>query len=104
MRGHRGQSGQQPRRAARRDGNEPAIVSALEAAACDVVKISTPCDLIVGRAGRTYLLEVKNPDVPPSQRKLKPEQLLFLNNWRGQYDVVETVEDALQAVGLAVKL
>lgn len=97
---HRGQSAQQPRRAARRDDNEPEIVAALEAASVDVVRISTPCDLIAGRAGVTYLLEIKNPDQPPSKRKLKPEQLLFLNNWRGQYAVVETVDDALRAVGL----
>jgi len=100
MRGHYGQSGQQPRRAAKRDGNEPEIVAALEAAACDVVRTSTPGDLVVGRAGRNYLLEVKNPK---GRRKLTTEQLIFLKNWRGQYAVVETVDEALAAVGLRSK-
>ena len=86
------------RYAARRDGNEAEIVAALEAAGCDVYRLDMPCDLLVGRAGVNYLLEVKNPG---TYGKLAPHQREFAVSWRGgRVAVVETIDEALQAVGL----
>lgn len=80
----------------RRDGNEREIIQALEAAACDVVQIDYPCDLLVGRAGTNHLLEVKLAD-----GKLRTSQERFAETWRGApVWVVRTVDEAFKAVGL----
>lgn len=85
------------RRAARRDINEPEIVAALQAAGCSVLPANN-IDLIVGRAGANFLLEVKTPQ---SRDHLKPSQVRLLREWRGQYSIVTTPEEALKAVGAA---
>lgn len=87
-----------PRYAARRDENEPEIVEALEAAGCDVLR-ATDVDLIVGRAGQTFLVEVKHPK-RASESRIKPIQKRLRASWRGQYAIVTTAQQALEAVGL----
>lgn len=52
-------------------------------------------DLLVGRAGRNYLFEVKDGSKPPSARKLTPTQRGLRAEWRGQYTVVTSPTDAL---------
>jgi hypothetical protein len=84
----------------RRDGNEALIIEGLRRCACDVYHLNWPADLIVGVAGRNYLLEVKDPEQPPNKRRLTPVEQDFHDNWRGQVAVVETLEEALEAVGL----
>lgn len=85
------------RQAAKRDGNEGEIVAALEAVGCVVHRLSQAGipDLLVGRNGVTYLLEVK-------ERKgaLTDEQEIFFENWNGCAYIVRCVEDALEVVGL----
>lgn len=81
----------------RRDANESEIIDALTQAGCDVVGVERqPFDIVVGRAGRTYLLEVKT-----AKGKLKVSQIKFRETWRGHYAIVRTVDDALRAVGLS---
>jgi hypothetical protein len=88
----------QTRIAARRDVAEPEIVQALRQAGCAVFFLDHPVDLLVGRGGRNYLLEVKGG----GKKKLTEAQVEFWNDWqqRGQVARVETVDDALRAVGL----
>jgi hypothetical protein len=57
-------------------------------------------DLLVGRGGTNYLLEVKDGNKPPSARELTPDELRWLHEWRGSAVVVETVEEAMRAVGV----
>lgn len=85
------------RQAARRDDNETEIVTALESVGCSVYRLSQAGipDLLVGRAGVTYLLEVKQ-----AKGALTDEQKYFFETWRGNAHVVRTVEDALEVVGL----
>lgn len=45
-------------------------------------------------------MEVKDPKQPPSKRKLTPAQEDFRNGWKGQYAVVQTIDDALTVLGL----
>lgn len=84
-------------RIGRRDANEPGIVSALEDIGCTVKRLHD-CDLLVGYRGRNLLLEVKDGSKPASARKLTPDQVIFRAEWRGQYDVVTSVEDAIATV------
>lgn len=89
-----------PKYAQRKDCNQSEIVSALYAVGCSVWIQHQPCDLLVGRAGQTFLLEVKDPAKSPSKRKLTPAQVVFNRDWRGHFAVVTTVQEAFAAVGL----
>ena len=89
-----------PRKLGRRDANEREIIDALESCACDVVQLNWPGDLLVGRGGRNYILEVKDGDKVPSAQKLTELEEVFHRNWRGQGAIVRTADEALEAVGL----
>lgn len=88
------------RRAAKADANQKSIVDALIAHGCTVYVIGQPTDLLVGRAGVNYLLEVTNPERRSAHRKHKEEQAKWREVWRGQAVEVFTVEEALEAVGI----
>ena len=90
--------------AARVDGNQAAIVGGLRACGASVqslAPIGAGCaDLLVGHRGRNWLMELKDPSKPPSARKLTPAQVEWHRTWCGQVAVVETVEQALGAIGV----
>lgn len=88
-------------RARRVDANQSVIASAAIAMGCSVADTSRlgvgfP-DLVLGLStlkGRVNLLiEVKDCAKPPSARKLTTAEREFRDGWRGQYAVVESVED-----------
>lgn len=84
--------------AKRKDDNQSEIVDALRAIGCTVMVMHVPCDLLVGYRGRNVLLEVKDGAKPPSARKLTTDQVIFQADWRGQYDVVKSIDEAIAAV------
>jgi len=92
------------RRAGRTDQNQAAIVQALRAVGASVAITSGAGgglpDLLVGLAGETHMLELKNPDVPRRDKQLTPAEAYFVAHWRGRpVVIVESVEDALRAIG-----
>jgi hypothetical protein len=84
----------------RRDPNHGEIKQALLACGCSVLDLadtgnSIP-DLLVGRQGAAFLLEVKSPT-----GKEKPGQTRAREAWRGcPWRVVRTVSEALAVVGI----
>ena len=83
----------------RRDENHAAIRDALRACAVSVIDLgdaghNVP-DLLCGRHGLNYLLEVKSPT-----GKERPGQEKARVSWRGSWVVVRSVADALAAVGM----
>lgn len=55
----------------------------------------------MGRAGKTYLLEVKVPKAKGERGGWRtPEQEAFFAEWRGHVAQVATVDEAFRAVGL----
>ena len=88
--------------ASRVDANQPEIVAALISAGASVHHTHQAGkgfpDIVVGFRGTTLLFEIKDGSKPPSARKLTPDQLKFFESWRGQYDVVESVEEALNTL------
>ena len=87
------------RRANRIDDNQSIIVEALRKSGA-YVRIVTMGhgvpDLLVGYKGYTLLLEVKDGNKSPSQRKLTGAEQKFFNEWTGGIlAIVESVEDAL---------
>lgn len=81
-----------------RDSNHKDITQALEKIGCSVYDASEVGggfpDIVVGRAGRCFLLEIKSS--PKS--KLRPEQIAFRDTWNGNYTVVHTPMEAVKAV------
>jgi hypothetical protein len=90
------------RRNGRIDANQPLIVKALRDVGASVLILSNVgqgCpDLAVGKDGRNWLMEVKDPTRKPSERKLTDDERTFHVLWRGQVCVVETVEEALKVI------
>lgn len=85
------------RYAKKRDISEPEIVTALIGCGFSVERIDTPCDLLVGFRGRTFLVECKS-----GKRKLNENQKRFVDAWRGS-DVV-VLRDAQEAIDWAVQV
>ena len=89
-------------RARRVDANQKEIVKALIAIGCAVADTSRAGegfpDLVVGYRGINYMMEVKDGKQTASNRKLTPAQVKFHADWKGQIVVVESVEQAINAV------
>lgn len=84
--------------AAKRDGNEKAIIQALTHVGASVTQLSAKGipDLLVGFRGETYLFETKN-----KYGKLTDDQIAFMDTWRGKpVVIVKTVKEALDAIGV----
>ena len=92
------------RRAAKVDANQSEIVAALRKAGATVQPLHTVgqgCpDLLVGHHGRNILMEVKDGSKPPSGRSLTDDQVKWVNAWRGQWVLVNSIEDALGCLGI----
>ena len=73
----------------RRDQSEPEVIKALVEAGCSVTPLDSPCDLVVGFAGRSHLVEVKT-----GKAKLTPTQTAWLAEWRGDYTVLRSQAEA----------
>lgn len=90
------------RRAARTDGNQTAIASALLAAGCSVHSLAAVGDglpdLLVGVERSNILLECKDPAQPPSKRRFTAAQKKWHAEWKGTAHVVETIEQALAVI------
>ncbi len=55
-------------------------------------------DLVISFRRVNYLIEVKDGSRPPSQRRLTEEEIKFRDNWTGQYDVCESLDDILKVL------
>jgi Holliday junction resolvase len=93
------------RRAAKVDENQAEIVAALRQVGCFVEPLhavggGVP-DLLVGRNGETFLIEVKDGNKPPSARKKTDAQVIWHDAWRGKpVAVVCNIREALDAIGV----
>jgi len=86
------------RYAARVDANQQSIVKALRDAGAYVWIIGLPVDLLVGFAGQTYLVEVKDG----SKKRLTKLQEDFFASWcGGGLHRIESPESALRMIGQA---
>jgi len=92
------------RRAAKIDANQEAVVSALRAAGAQVQSLAAigkgVPDLLCKYEGTFYLIEVKDGQKPPSQRKLTEDQVKWHGEWKCDFlGVVENPEQALKFIG-----
>lgn len=77
----------------RKQGFSVWITSALGHGAPDIVVGSE-----FGGLRGNYLFEIKDPDKPPSRRLLTHDEITFHNAWKGQIDIVHTLDDALAII------
>jgi hypothetical protein len=84
------------------DLNQPEIVAALRKIGCSVQHLHTlgkgVPDLLVGRNGWNFVIEVKNGKLPPSKRKLTPDEQEWHDAWRGFVFTVYSADDAIERV------
>ena len=89
-------------RACKVDANQPEIVAALRAQGCSVAITSSAgdgfSDLVVGLMNINLLVEVKDGSKPLSAQKLTKAQVEFREAWRGQYCIVNSVDQAIELV------
>lgn len=86
------------RYALRKDTNQPAIVGALRAIGASVKVMHEPLDLLVGLAGKTYLLECKAVEKRGQKHEKTPAQKKFIAEWRGHYAIVYTPAEAIEVI------
>lgn len=95
-----------PFRKAKVDRNQLEIVNGLRrigASVQSLAAIGKGCpDLLVGFRGFNHLLEVKDGEKVPSQRKLTEMQCYWHNTWRGLVVVVNNLDEAYTAIGAEV--
>jgi hypothetical protein len=85
------------RYAAKPDSNKAEIVTALKDAGCMVYDLRKPVDLLVGKAGKTLLVEIKRPVGKQAKAaSYTKAQKTFLGAWTG--GPVATVTDAESAI------
>jgi len=88
------------------DANQNEIKRALIKAGCSVQSLASVgkgCpDLLVGRSGKNYLLEVKDGTKPLSQRALTLDEIDWHAAWSGNSDIVHSVKQAFEAVGVGI--
>lgn len=92
-------------RIAKADANQAEIVQALRDIGAYVFVSHTlgrgfP-DLVVGYRGKTYLIEVKDGNKPPSQTRLTEDEQRFHDEWRGgALCIVYSVDDAIGVINV----
>jgi Holliday junction resolvase len=91
------------RRAPRTDRTQAAIVALLRASGFSVHSLAGQAggcpDLVAGRHGVTHLIEVKDGERPPSQRRLTPDQVRWHRAWLGAPVVIlSDLDEAAQWV------
>ena len=91
-------------RRAKVDGNQSDIVKELRSipgvTVRSVATIKGFCDIIVGHEGFNYLYEIKDPNQPPSARKLTEEEQKFHDSWKGHVKTILTTDEILKDIGL----
>jgi Holliday junction resolvase len=86
------------------DQNQKQIVSALRKKGAVVLILSNvknAFDLLVGYKGQLFIIEVKNGELPPSQRKLTKGELKCKAMFEAvgvTYHVIESVEQAINLI------
>lgn len=85
-------------RARKIDANQPSIVKFFRGLGYSVAITSGAGDgfpdLVIGKGGQNWLIEIKDGDKPKSQQKLTEKQVKFHGEWRGQISVINSVEAA----------
>lgn len=93
--------------AKRVDENQKEIVAAARGMGASVLILSDMgrgCpDLMVGMFCRNFLWEVKNGKRPPSGQKLTEPEQKFFDGWKGQVNIINSVDAATNFLSTVIK-
>lgn len=94
------------RKIARVDSNQTAIVATFRACGWSVhcthqLGDGFP-DIVVGKHGYNYLIEIKDGDRPQSQQKLTKDEAEFHSEWKGAIYIIRSIEEALDFINKRV--
>lgn len=91
-----------PKYAARVDRNQPEIVKAIRKEGWTVLHLHTlgkgAPDILVGKDGENFLIEIKDGEKPPSKRKLTPDEAEFSEEWEGQVTTCINVKQVMDVL------
>ena len=91
----------------RADRNQSKIVADLRRAGFSVQDLHTVgdgCpDILVGHQGMNWLFEIKNPEQPPSKRKLSDDEEKWHTEWKGQKDIIHHADAAIDLMRLDIE-
>lgn len=100
----RGKSMKWRRHDARVDDNQKQIVTELrKIPGISVERIGKPLDLLVGYYGRTFLIEIKNPDGKDRRGPSWESQKEWMNKWHGHSAVADSTGQVLAIIGYVPK-
>jgi hypothetical protein len=86
------------RTAAKKDDNHSEIVKTFERlgwSVLDISQIPNTADILIANGSRYCVVEIKDGNKPPSKRKLTEGEKRFMEEWRGIWGLVESVDDAI---------
>ena len=90
------------RKFARKDGNHKDIIltfRSLGATVFDTASLGSGFpDCVVGMRGNNVLVEIKDGSLPPSKRKLTPDELKFHDEWRGKVVIINNIDEAVELI------
>lgn len=86
-------------RRAKVDSNQPDVVAKFRSLGYSVAHTHTlgrgfP-DIVVGKQGKNFLVEIKDGSLCPSRQKLTEPETEFKNSWLGQYDIITSINDVV---------
>jgi Holliday junction resolvase len=55
-------------------------------------------DIIVGKNGKNWMIEIKDGDKPPSKRTLTDPEIKFHAEWQGQIAVCNNIDEVLKII------
>jgi len=87
------------RRAAKKDSNHNEITDAFKSlgySVLDISQLKNCCDAIVAKSNRTIAIEIKDGSKVPSARKLSEGEATFRDYWRGEWALIESVNDVIK--------
>ena len=76
---------------AKRDANEKEIVKCFKAHGISVFRLDRPLDLLLGYNKKNYLVEVKMLD-----KALNKKQSEFVEDWKGQWIMIDSIDQAVK--------
>jgi hypothetical protein len=90
------------RKFARKDSNHKEIIQVfrdLGATVADTAQLGSGFpDCVVGFRGNNVLVEIKDGSLPPSKRKLTPDELKFHATWLGEVVIINNVDEAIELI------
>lgn len=92
------------RRAAKTDNNQSEIVKALRQCGAFVLitsQLKNAFDILVGYRGKLFIIEIKDGNKPPSQRKLTEGELICKQGFESvgiNYHVITSVDEAIELI------